>query len=142
MALNSLALTSETGCNHMELYTSKLILFLNGFSICVFCLQPSQAHGTTWYHPKTEPLQYSHSNLLKSNAKFSLMPVFIAFASRFFCASVSATERWCCDNRCFLSSSQCCIFPLESLLVTLPGCPICAFCKVFISSSINYSGNH
>lgn len=28
-----------------------------------------------------------------------------------------------------LSSSQCCIFPVESLLVTLPGCPICAFVK-------------
>lgn len=82
--------------------------------------------ATTQYHPKTEPLQYSHSNLLKSKAKFSLMPIFTTFASRFFCAS---TERWCCDNRCFLSSSQCCIFPLESLFVTLPGCPICAFVK-------------
>lgn len=110
----------------MELYISKLILFLNGFSICVFVYNHLRQATT---RPKTEPLQYSHSNPLKSNAKFSLMPIFIAFASRFFCASLSATERWCCDNRHFLSSSQCCIFPVESLLFTLPGCPICAFVK-------------
>lgn len=28
---------------HMELYISKLIVFLNDSSLCGFCLQPSQA---------------------------------------------------------------------------------------------------
>lgn len=72
----------------------------------------------------------SHSYLIEVKGKFFIDACVYCFCFQVFCVTLSATEWWCCDNRCFLSSSVSAAYShLNPWLLLLSSCLICAFLR-------------
>lgn len=119
----------------MKLYVSKLVLFLNGFSICALCIQPSQALGSgdieqtmSWYYPKTDLLQYSHSCPIDVKYKI-FIDIYSYCFQDFLCFFVCQRGVVLCQQMLSELVSYCCIFPLGSLVAFLAVCLVFAFLR-------------